>query len=100
MLLLVLLPIWLPIALIVDLFTDHRRLPRTRLLLFALCWTWLETAALVRLLWVWVTGGAHDMDRMTAAQRWWAASLLGALRLTTGLRVEVEGVEAFDPRRR
>jgi len=96
-LLLVLLPIWLPIALIVDLFTDHRRLPRTRLLLFALCWTWLETAALVRLLWVWVTGGAHDMDRMTASQRWWAASLLGALRLTTGLRVEVEGVEAFDP---
>ncbi len=96
-LLLVLLPIWLPIALIVDLITDHRRLPRTRLLLFALCWTWLETAALVRLFWVWVSGGAHDMDRMTAAQRWWAASLLGALRLTTGLRVKVEGVEAFDP---
>lgn len=96
-LLLVLLPVWFPIALIVDLVTDFRRLPRTRLLLFALFWTWLETAALVRLFWVWVTGGAHDLERMTAAQRWWASGLLGALRLTTGLRVEVEGIDAFDP---
>jgi 1-acyl-sn-glycerol-3-phosphate acyltransferase len=67
------------------------------LLAFALCWTWLESAALVRLGWVWVTGGANNLDRMTAAQRWWAAGLLGALRLTTGLRVQVENVEAFDP---
>jgi 1-acyl-sn-glycerol-3-phosphate acyltransferase len=95
--LLVLLPIWLPVALIVDLVSDRRRLPRTRLLLFALCWTWLETAALVRLCWIWVTGGAHDMRRMTAAQRWWASGLLGALRLTTGLRVKVEGIDAFHP---
>jgi len=95
--LLVLMPIWLPIALVVDVLTDPRRLPRTRLGLFALCWTWLETAALVRLAWVWTTGGAHDLDRMTAAQRWWASGLLGALRLTTGLRVEVEGIDAFDP---
>jgi 1-acyl-sn-glycerol-3-phosphate acyltransferase len=95
--LLVLLPIWLPIALIADLVTDHRRLPRTRLLLFALGWTWLESAALVRLGWIWVTGGAHDLGRMTAAQRWWASGLLGALRLTTGLRVQVEGIDAFDP---
>jgi 1-acyl-sn-glycerol-3-phosphate acyltransferase len=81
--LLVLLPIWLPVALVVDLVTEPRRLPRARLLLFALCWTWLETAALVRLAWVWATGGARDLRRMTAAQRWWASGLLGALRLTT-----------------
>lgn len=95
-LLLVLLPLWFPIALIVDLVTD-RRFPRVRLLLFALFWTWLETAALLRLFWIWLTGGAHDLDRMRAAQRWWASGLLGALRLTTGLRVEVEGIDAFDP---
>lgn len=96
-LLLVLLPIWLPIALLVDLFTAPRRLPRARLLLFALCWTWLESITLVRVFWVGITGGAHDLARMTKAQRWWASGLLGALRITTGLRVEVEGVDAFHP---
>lgn len=93
----VLLPVWLPVVAIVDLLTDRRRLARTRLLGFALCWTWLETAALVRLFWVWLTGGAHDLVRMTAAQRWWASGLLGALRLTTGLRIAVEGIDAFHP---
>lgn len=96
-LLLVLAPIWLPIALIVDLVTAPRRLPRTRLLLFALCWTWFESLALVRLLWIWMTGGGHDLVRMTKAQKWWASGLLGALRVMAGLRVEVEGVDAFHP---
>ena len=54
-LLLVLAPIWLPIALIVDLVTAPRRLPRTRLLLFALCWAWLESVALVAAFVLWVT---------------------------------------------
>ncbi len=96
-LLLVLLPVWFPIALIVDLVTDWRRVPRVRLLLFALFWTWIESIAVVRLTWIWVTGGAHDLDRMTVAQRWWAGLLLGALRLTTGLRVQYEGVDALSP---
>ena len=97
--LLMLLPIWLPIMLVVDLFTAPKRLPRTRLLLFGLCWFWLETAALLRIFFVWVTGGADDLERMTGAQRWWATNLLRALRLTAGMRVQIEGVEALAPGR-
>lgn len=97
--LLVLLPIWLPIMLVVDLLTAPRRLPRTRLLLFGLCWFWLETGALLRIFFVWATGGADDIERMTGAQRWWSTNLLRALRITAGMRVEVEGVEALAPGR-
>jgi len=97
--LLVLLPIWLPIALVVDLVTAPKRLPRTRLLLFGLCWFWLETGALLRIFFVWATGGANDLERMTGAQRWWATNLLWALRLTAGMRVEVEGGDAMTPGR-
>ena len=97
--LLVLLPIWLPIALVVDLVTAPKRLPRTRLLLFGLCWFWLETGALLRIFFVWATGGANDLERMTGAQRWWATNLLRALRLTAGMRVEVEGGDAMTPGR-
>lgn len=95
--LLVLLPIWLPVMLVVDLVTAPKRLPRTRLLLFGLCWFWLETGALLRIFFVWATGGADDLDRMTGVQRWWATNLLRALRLTAGLRVRIEGVEAITP---
>lgn len=98
-LLLVLLPIWVPIMLVVDLVTAPKRLPRTRLLFFGLCWFWLETGALLRIFFVWVTGGADDLERMTGAQRWWATNLLRALRLTAGMRVEIEGLEAITPGR-
>ena len=97
--LLVLLPIWLPVALVVDVFTAPTRLPRARLLVFGLCWLWLESGALVRIGWVWATGGADDLERMTGAQRWWAKNLLRALRRTAGLRLRVEGAEVFDPGR-
>jgi len=95
--LLVLAPVWVPVALVVDLLSAPRRLPRTRVLAFALCWAWIETITLVRIAWVWVTGGAGDLVRMTAVQRWWASSILNALRVTAGLRVEVEGLDAYDP---
>lgn len=97
--LLILLPIWLPIMLVIDLLTAPKRLPRTRLLLFGLCWFWIETGALLRIFFVWVTGGADDLERMTAVQRWWATNLLRALRVTAGMRVRVEGLEAIAPGR-
>ncbi len=97
--LLALLPVWLPIVLVVDLVTAPKRLPRTRLLLFGLCWFWLESGALVGIFWNWITGRADDYEQMTKTQRWWATNLLRALRLTAGMRVEVEGVEAITPGR-
>lgn len=96
-LLVVLIPIWLPIALIIDLVRAPRRLPITRLLAFGVCWAWIETLGLVRLGWIWLTRGTHDLVRLTEVQRWWAACILTSLRRTAGLRVEVEGLDAYDP---
>ncbi len=95
--LLVLVPIWLPVALIYDLVRAPRRLPITRLLLFGLCWTWIEIAALVRLTFAWFTGRGGNVVHMTKVQRWWATCILNALRVTAGLRVEIEGLDAYNP---
>ncbi|MCJ7672442.1 MAG: hypothetical protein MUP67_10435, partial [Acidimicrobiia bacterium] len=89
LLLLVLLPIWLPITLIVDLVTAPRRLPRIRLVLFALCWAWLESVALGAAFAVWAT--RRPLKSWYTLQRWWAARIVGALRVTCGFRMDVEG---------
>jgi len=94
-LLVVLAPIWLPITLLVDLATAPRRLPRTRLVLFALCWAWLETVALGVCFVLWVT--QRDLGPWYTLQRWWAARLVGALRVTCGFRMDVEGAGVTMP---
>ncbi len=94
-LLTLLLPVWLPIALLVDLVTAPRRLPRSRLLLFALCWTWIETAGVVTAFILWAT--RRDLRPWYALQRWWAARIVGSLRLVCGFRMEVEGAEVARP---
>jgi len=94
-LLVVLAPIWLPITLLVDLATAPRRLPRTRLVLFALCWAWLETVALGACFVLWVT--RRDLGPWYTLQRWWAARLVGALRVTCGFRMDVEGAGVTMP---
>ena len=40
--LVVLLPLWLPLAALADIVRLRWRLPTVRLLGFAVCWTWLE----------------------------------------------------------
>lgn len=88
-LLLVLLPIWLPLTLIIDLVTAPRRVPRTRLVLFALGWAWLESVALGVAFVLWAT--RRDLGPWYTLQRWWAARIVGALRVTCGFRMDVEG---------
>ncbi|MCJ7437500.1 MAG: 1-acyl-sn-glycerol-3-phosphate acyltransferase [Acidimicrobiia bacterium] len=94
-LLLVLAPIWLPVTLIVDLVTAPRRLPRTRLLLFGLCWSWLETIALGVCFVLWVT--RRPLGPWYTLQRWWAARIVGSLRVVCGFRMDVEGAGVTMP---
>jgi 1-acyl-sn-glycerol-3-phosphate acyltransferase len=92
-----LLPVWLPIAVFVDLVRGRLRMPTARLLAFALGWSWLELTGVIVALWLWSTGRRNDHPRHYALQRWWAANLMRVLRRTTGLTVEVTGIEAMSP---
>ncbi len=94
-LLVVLLPIWLPIALVVDLVTAPRRLPRTRLLLFALCWAWIETAGVTTAFVLWAT--RRDVSGWFALQRWWAARIVDSIRIVCGFKMNVDGAEVARP---
>lgn len=84
-------------AAVVDLVTGKFRLPRVRLLAFGICWAWLETAGVLRAAWLWVTGRGPDVDAHFALQRWWADRLMRSLRVTCGVEIEVEGVDALRP---
>lgn len=93
--LVVLLPLWLPIALLADALRARFRFPIARLLAFGLGWAWLETAGVLGATALWVTGRGRDRRRHYALQRWWAARLMSWLRATTGIRIETRGTEAF-----
>jgi 1-acyl-sn-glycerol-3-phosphate acyltransferase len=93
--LLVTLPLWMLVSALVDLVRGRRRLPTVRLLGFALCWTWLETVGVLAAFGLWLVGQGKRRSSHYALQRWWAARLIGSLRLTCGLRVQVEGVASI-----
>ena len=93
--LLVTLPLWVVVAALVDLVRGLWRLPTVRLLAFALCWSWLELCGLFVALVTWMVGRAHHLPTQYALQRWWAARLIGSLRVTCGLGIEVDGVEGL-----
>ena len=89
--------VWVPVTAVVDLVRGRLRFPTVRLLAFAVCWSWLESAGVLGAFYYWVTGRGRSHDRHFALQRWWAARLLGALRVTCGIRVVVENVESMKP---
>lgn len=95
--LLVTVPVWLPLTLIVDVLTAPRRLPRTRLVAFALCWACLESAGLAVATFWWCTGRGRRLEPHFRLQRWWARNLVALLRRTCGLVIEAEGLEALTP---
>lgn len=90
-------PVWLPLGIVADVVRGRFRLPTVRLLAFALLWSWLETAGVLVSASFWMIGRSDDHRRHYALQRWWARNLLRALRLTCGVRVNVENVEALRP---
>jgi 1-acyl-sn-glycerol-3-phosphate acyltransferase len=96
-LLLLLLPIWIPVTIAVDLVRGRWRLPLARLLLFALGWAWLEAASVVMTFGLWIGGQRNNRTIHYRLQTWWAANVLGVLRATTGIRVRAEGVDQLEP---
>jgi 1-acyl-sn-glycerol-3-phosphate acyltransferase len=97
LLLTVSLPLWLPLAVLADLVRGRFRCPIARLLLFALGWSWLESVAVMLLGLLWIGGQASNNRVHYALQRWWAARLMGILRVTTGIRVHAVGADALHP---
>lgn len=96
-LLLFLLPVWVIVSGLGDAVRGRWRLPTTRLLAFALCWSWLETAGVVASAWLWLTRRAWDRPAHYRLQRWWAANLMRSLRLTTGIVVEATEARCLTP---
>lgn len=85
------------VAVVVDLVRLRTRLPITRLLCFGVCWAWLELAGVAAAAGLWLSFRARDLDAHYRLQRWWAHRLLTALRVTCGVSVQVEGIEALRP---
>lgn len=90
-------PLWLPLSLLADLVRGRFRLPTARLLAFAMCWAWLESMGVAAAAGLWLTGQRRNQRAHFALQRWWAARLMGALRATTGMRVEAVDAGCLAP---
>ena len=95
LLLTALLPVWAIVSVLADVFARSWRLPTFRLLCFAFLWLWLETFGLVGAATLWCTGQARNQRANYALQRWWAKQLISSLRITCGLRIDVEGAESL-----
>ncbi len=89
------IPIWLPIAVALDLVRGRRRLPVARLLAFAVCWCWIESVGVFRSFALWAAGRASDHDEHYRLMGWWAGLLMRSLERTTGLRAGIEGLDAL-----
>ena len=96
-LLTVLIPLWLPVALIVDAVRLRFRFPIARLLAFGVCWSWLETIGVLGAFGLWITARGRNKSMHYALQRWWASNLLASLGVTCGIRVETEQADMFEP---
>jgi len=93
----VLLPAWLPLVIIIDASRLKWRFPLARLLLFGVCWAWLETVGVFCSALLWIVGQSKNVPRHYALQRWWADRLLRALKATCGFSVEVENIDSLKP---
>ncbi len=89
------IPVWLPVAIVVDAVRLRFRLPIARLLAFGVLWTWIELAGVTRAFGTWLIGRATDEAAQYRLMRWWSTTLMDAMRLTTGIEPRVEGAEAL-----
>ncbi|MGA1345905.1 MAG: 1-acyl-sn-glycerol-3-phosphate acyltransferase [Ilumatobacteraceae bacterium] len=93
------LPLWVPLAVAIDLVTGARRLPATRLLLFGWAWSLIEMAGLTGALWSFLRGRALDHPTQYRLMDWWASVLMRAMSTAMAIRPEVHGVEHIEPGR-
>ena len=91
--LLVTLPLWVPLLLVADVLRAKWRLPLLRFTTFGLLWAWLETLGLCGAFLVWIFGQSHNQSVNYRLQRWWTRGVIGALSVTVGLHIDVEGAE-------
>ena len=89
--------LWAPIATAADLATAPRRMPRLRLLSFALAWSSLESVGVGASAVLWALGRSTDRDAHYALQRWWAARLVDALHHLAGATFQIDGLERLAP---
>ena len=94
------IPLWLPLAALADAVRGRFRLPITRLLAFAVCWAWLEVCGVLGAFGLWCIGRARHHPAQYALQRWWAARLMTALRVTTGISIDAAEASELSPARR
>lgn len=92
-----LFPLVALVVVAVDLVRLRIRLPLLRLTTFGICWAWLEVAGIVAAAALWLGGRGRDEAAHYRLQRWWADRLMAALRVTCGVHVDVEGVDALRP---
>jgi 1-acyl-sn-glycerol-3-phosphate acyltransferase len=92
-LLLALLPVWLPVLLLVDLVRRNWRFPLVRFTAFGLLWAWLETLGIVGAIALWAVGQSLNQNANYALQKLWTRGVVGALGVTVGLHIEVEGAD-------
>ena len=83
-------PIWVPISVVYDLVGGRHKVPTMRLLFFAVLWAWLEVVAVLCSIALWLVGQGRNRNAHYALQRWWSARVINSLRVTVGLRVDVE----------
>lgn len=90
-------PLWLPLSLLVDIVRRRFRCPVARLLSFATCWAWLESIGVIVAGGLWLIGQSSSTEAHYALQRWWASRLIGSLRATCGVRINVSGLDDIPP---
>jgi len=94
-LLLALLPLWLPVLLLVDTGRMNWRFPLVRFTAFGLMWAWLETLGIVAAVFLWAVGQSRNQNANFVLQKLWTRGVVGALGLTVGLHIEVEGADSL-----
>jgi 1-acyl-sn-glycerol-3-phosphate acyltransferase len=95
--LLVMIPVWLPVLTLIDLVRRRWRFPLLRFVTFGTLWAWLETIGLFVAAFLFVVGQAKNQSLNYALQAWWTRNVVRALRLTVGVQIEVEGFSELGP---
>ncbi len=86
--------VWFPILLLVDVIRGRWRCPLVRFTAFGTLWAWMETFGVIGAGLLWIVGRGHNKQSNYRLQAWWTRGVIGALKATVGLRIEVEGAPA------